>query len=483
MLGLAGPAGAAVWLIQPTAEVPGGGWSDLKGVSCTSSSACTIVGSYVRKNGSGNSVRVTLAERWDGTRWSIQPTPNPAVSVGQYLDGVSCTSSTACTAVGSYDYKNGSGNSVWLTLAERWDGTCWSMQPTPNPPGATYSFLDDVSCTSSTACTAVGSYEYKNGSGNSVWLTLAEHWDGTRWSIQPTPNPVDLGGGQGPYGVSCTSSTACAAVFEGSLFRWNGTRWSTQPTPSPSFQGAAGVVGISTTLSGVSCTSSTTCTAVGSFESDTYEGDLYTTVEFTLAERWNGQRWSIQATPNPSHSIDAKFRAVSCPSSSACIAVGTYASDAWMTLAERWDGKRWSIQPTPNHPGSDTMLDDVSCTSSTACTAIGHYSGVERPLVERLTPATPVSAKLTGIPTACVRAAFTAHINGVGIASVSWSADGKRIRGRTVHRGTAYAASVALTPGRHRLTAKVTFVASSHITPRTFTKTVNGCSPPSRGLG
>jgi hypothetical protein len=48
------------------------------------------------------------------------------------LLGVSCTSSTACIAVGYY--KNSS--EVVVPLAERWNGTEWKVQSTPNPAGA-----------------------------------------------------------------------------------------------------------------------------------------------------------------------------------------------------------------------------------------------------------------------------------------------------------------------------------------------------------
>jgi hypothetical protein len=86
--------------------------------------------------------------------WVIQSTPNRAVPDNQ-LQGMSCTSGNACTAVGS------SGPlEVWLgsglrrpfapvaqrsatkaatirTLAERWDGAHWRIEPTPNPAGST----------------------------------------------------------------------------------------------------------------------------------------------------------------------------------------------------------------------------------------------------------------------------------------------------------------------------------------------------------
>lgn len=70
--------------------------------------ACTAVGFY----NDGRGTALTLAERWDGTRWSIQATPNPATFT--QLNGVSYSAPSACTAVGGYANRG----AVGLTLAE-----------------------------------------------------------------------------------------------------------------------------------------------------------------------------------------------------------------------------------------------------------------------------------------------------------------------------------------------------------------------------
>jgi hypothetical protein len=59
---------------------------------------------------------VTLAERWNGKPWAIQPTPNPARAQQSRLWAVACASASACTAVGTATKM--AGNQV--TLAERW---------------------------------------------------------------------------------------------------------------------------------------------------------------------------------------------------------------------------------------------------------------------------------------------------------------------------------------------------------------------------
>ena len=77
-------------------------------MSCTSPAACTAVG--------GDSTG-TVAESWNGTRWSVQATPNPPTAGETFFEGVSCTSATACTAAGYYD-----STGRVLTLAERHSG-------------------------------------------------------------------------------------------------------------------------------------------------------------------------------------------------------------------------------------------------------------------------------------------------------------------------------------------------------------------------
>jgi len=328
----------------------------LSAVSCTSASACTAVGSYDN---------VTLAETWNGARWSLEPTPNPSGSKRSALSGVSCTSATSCTAVGSYDN---------VTLAEAWNGAKWSLEPTPNPTGSKSSSLSGVSCTSASVCTAVGSYD--NSAGDTA--TLAEAWNGTTWAIQPTPNPHPANGTHvqflGLSGVSCTSATVCVAVGGYSYLgnyatlaeAWHGTTWAIQPTPEVS--GA--------TLAAVSCTSATACVAVGGTSPD---GTTYTRVE-----AWNGTRWAVDygtvGSVEP-HLQGNGFLGLSCVAANACTIVGHTALNM-SALAEVWNGKTLTFESTAT---SSTSFFGVSCTSATACVAVGsaeNSSGTEVTLAE-----------------------------------------------------------------------------------------------------
>jgi hypothetical protein len=328
---------------------------EFSGVSCTSASACTAVGDFE------NSLDATaaLVERWNGTAWTVQSTPTPSGAAASYLNGVSCTSASACTAVGQY--VTGAGTTA--TLAERWNGTAWTVQSTPAPSGATASFLQEVSCPSASACTAVG---YYLASGTST--TFAERWNGTAWTLQSTPAPS---GATASYlnGVSCPSASACTATGFYSTGTtdltlaetWNGTAWTVQSTPAPS--GAT-----SSELYGVSCPSASACTAAGNYETSTG-------ATVTLAESWNGTAWTVQSTPSPSGAIAAFLDGVSCPAASSCTASGWYqiSSGAYETLAETWNGTAWTVQSTPNPSGAtDSYLFGVSCPSVSACAAVGY---------------------------------------------------------------------------------------------------------------
>jgi hypothetical protein len=218
--------------------------------------------------------------RWNGTKWVSQDAPNPSTTAefrSETFEGVSCFSADACVAVGYY--KNTETSVV--PLIEVWNGAKWVIQPSPTSFTAPTNELYGVSCTSASACTAVGT------SYTGSYEPLAESWNGTTWTVQPTPSPH----GGDLTSVSCVSAAECTAVgfyFKSSTSiaaladRWNGTAWAVQRIAQPP-KGWAPV------FSGVSCTSARACTAVG--DRDRQDGQ-----RLTLAERWNGMTWVIQPT-------------------------------------------------------------------------------------------------------------------------------------------------------------------------------------------
>jgi hypothetical protein len=223
--------------------------SVLSGVACTGTTSCFAVGGYFVSTPDDSGER-TLVEQWNGTTWSIVPSPNQPLTIDNALAGVTCTSASNCFAVGHYDTQL-----VTSTLVERWDGTAWSIVPSPNPKGSTYSQLSGVSCMSASNCFAVGI-------GHS---TLIERWNGTIWGIVTSANPTGATGAS-LTDVSCPSASRCVAV--GTIFRstvvsrlvesWNGQSWSLTGVPVPSGTKVSN-------LSGVSCATTASCFAVGDF--------------------------------------------------------------------------------------------------------------------------------------------------------------------------------------------------------------------------
>jgi alpha-tubulin suppressor-like RCC1 family protein len=387
------------WEAQSTPNRDGTGQSYFDGEpSCASATACEVVGVYT--NGTGEH---PLAARWNGLEWTIQWTPSPAGAKEASLTSTSCPSATECAAVGHY--KNSSGTTV--TLAERLSGGEWSVQSTPNPEGATESWLTAVSCSSTSACTATG--YYKNGSG--TWLPLAERWNGTTWSLQTMANPTGAKETK-PEGVSCPSSTSCKAtgyyqnssgVHVSLAESWNGTSWEVQSTPNP--EGAK-----DTRLFAVSCASSEACRSSGYYENSAGERIAFT-------EAWTPSTWSLQSPPLPSGAKESKLYGMSCPTATSCRATGWYhgSSGENVPLAEHWNGTSWALETALAPGGSkNAYLGGVSCPSAEVCVGTGYWvngSGTAQTMAETLGSFPPVVATRSATAIAETGATLNGAVN------------------------------------------------------------------------
>lgn len=137
--------------------------------------------------------------------------------------------------------------------------------------------------------------------------------------------------------------------------------WSIQPVPTPAHSHETG-------LNAVSCASTRDCVAVG------FQDRSVTNDPVPLVERWRGSNWSTEPTPTPgAPGWSGWLSSVSCPSTSACVAVGlAYSAESRpRPLVERWDGSSWSVERI-SRLGDAEALDGVSCASSTDCMAVGY---------------------------------------------------------------------------------------------------------------
>jgi hypothetical protein len=148
----------------------------LSGVSCSSRSVCTAVGSYYRIS-PWPGVGVPVVLRWTAGKLSAQ---SPVT--GGFPSVVSCVSYSACTAVGS--------------TVMRWNGVTWDTEPVPAIPGSVS--LTGVSCVSATACVAVGTVATRSQNveywAPLVLSSMTPASPGSRpqaVSVRPHPHPSD----------------------------------------------------------------------------------------------------------------------------------------------------------------------------------------------------------------------------------------------------------------------------------------------------
>ena len=178
--------------------------------------------------GESNSNRqkpLPLIEHFDGTQWTVIATPALNPGQTQSLDQIAATSHTDVWVTGTdgpvfraailhFDGQKFSNvafpslssvslgglaaiapNDAWVvgaeasgsagqtTLTAHWNGKRWTIVPSPNATAA--NALGAVSAISSTDVWAVGCGLC--GSDAGLGTILVEHWDGSRWTINPTP--------------------------------------------------------------------------------------------------------------------------------------------------------------------------------------------------------------------------------------------------------------------------------------------------------
>src|SRR5437660_12571588 len=119
------------------------------------------------------------------------------------LHALSPVSSSDIWAFG-YHFQSGGRD---LTLAERWNGSAWTIVSTPSP-GTGNDFLNEGVAFASNDVWVIGDQNNSGNEGNGT--SLAEHWDGSAWSAVPTADPG--AGGDILRGVGGASPTDVWAV-------------------------------------------------------------------------------------------------------------------------------------------------------------------------------------------------------------------------------------------------------------------------------
>ena len=178
----------------------------LLGVKTLGAGNAWAVGSH---NVPGSWAFSTLTMRWNGQAWSVVPSPDTASFENHLLaiDGVSPDDLWAVGHTRNGDY------SVSAPLILHWDGSAWSVVPSPTANDGT---LEGVVALASDDVWAVGSMF----STALLWhVPFALHWDGRSWSSVAVPSPTPQGGRL--FGVAALSPAKVYAVGQAPASR----RW------------------------------------------------------------------------------------------------------------------------------------------------------------------------------------------------------------------------------------------------------------------
>lgn len=305
----------------------------LYGVAASSASDVWAVGSG---GGAGS-----LAVRWDGSAWTRSLTPNEGTG-NNVLTAISARSSQDIWAV---------GNAQDRSLSLHFDGSAWTIVPSPNREYGVR--LEDVVAIGENDAWAVG-WSGSNGSVDDE--NVAMHWDGTAWSIVPTPQPggadvdrllaVDAAG---PNDVWATGFHGIYPDDHSVILHWDGTAWNEVAHDCDTQSG----------LTGITVVSAANVWAVGHAETCHYDGSSWTEVP--------------SPQPRPEHyEIWYPLEDVSAVSPKDVWAVGArviqfFEYPEFQSFAEHWDGTEWTR--VVNMPG--THLYGVEAVSAHDVWAVG----------------------------------------------------------------------------------------------------------------
>jgi hypothetical protein len=332
---------AAGWTVQKT-QLLGGSDNSLGAVAGSSPSDVWAVGDYLPDAaGSNQDATLSFAEHYNGKNWTVVRTPNAGPNFNSFY-GLAAAGGRAW-AVGEYL------NAAYQdrALVEAWNGRAWSIADVPQP-GSQRDMLFGASALSADDVWVVGDKQGANG----VFKTLAEHWDGSAWTVVRTPSPGRAGDHlYGVYAVSPDDVWAVGQQLTGAtsdlplVEHWNGYRWSVVYLP--------GVPSADVLLDGVTATSDGQVWAVG--EADSPAGGGRPLVEhYTPGAGW--QTASLPAIPDKANWANLYGIAAN---GSTVYAVGTYVDPATdnnnALVLSSAGGSPWTIVGAPQ-PGSGSNL-------------------------------------------------------------------------------------------------------------------------------
>jgi hypothetical protein len=356
------PSGGG-WTVQRT-QLLGTNDNSLGAVAGSSPRDVWAVGNFLpdAKN-SNQDATLTFAEHYNGVTWSVVRTPNLGPNFASFY-GVAASGGRAW-AVGmrlNADYQD-------RALIEEWNGSGWTIAHNPQP-GSVRDMLFAASAASPSDVWAVGDRE----GGNGRFETLAEHWNGHRWSVVRTPDPGSTGNHL--YAVDAVARDNVWAVGQrlGTqapdqplVEHWNGHRWSVVSTPVST---SASVM-----LEGVAVSGGQVWV---DGEADSPDAGR------PIIEHLQNGHWSV-ADLSGVGSIWTMLYGIAVTGDTV-FATGTFVNpvtDNNEVLVLRGVNGHWSVDPAPNPGSGSNILEGVTTVGGQLWTAGVYDTGGSRlPLIE-----------------------------------------------------------------------------------------------------
>src|SRR5215467_2616680 len=322
--------------------------------------------------GTSESSNRTLVERFDGSGWSVVPSPNQSTG-NNGLNGVSMIPG-AGWAVGF------SQGGTYQPLALHWDGTQWSLNsPAPFTSNA---LLTSVDTLADGSAWAAGFQTTAGGTRR----TLIEHAVAGKWTQAASPNDGNATTDNTLMSVGGTAATGLWAVgYRGSptglkslVLRFDTSR------ASPSWMPVSGVPSpgkVETVLTGVSVRTASDAWAVGYYDDGS--------VKRPLALHWNGTSW--HASKIPGSGLLRKVRVIS---HSNVWADGTYyvpGERITKTLLVHFDGTAWQTVQSADSPSPNNQLIGIASDSSGSNLTLVGRQGPNTLVEQASCPTGPVS--------------------------------------------------------------------------------------------
>jgi len=322
----------------------------------------------------------TLAMHFDGTEWTIVPTPNPSTSINS-LEAVAAVSGDDVWAAGL--------KQIFTPFAElrplilHWDGSTWEevVDPVLDVWGAVI-------------------WGVEIGAPDDIWFGAdgpnTFHWDGSNFEYHPLPT-FDTGNCSGTSGcghaavdiavVAPDDAWAVGGAGDGDysyvsqIWHWDGVEWTHTPGPSiPFWQRLNGVVAVA----------SDDVWAVGDLVAEDPDDTGM------LIIHWDGTGWTRVDTPlymQPSGDLQDIIALAPDDIWAAGIYTEIPLPAPGLPLTMHYDGMDWrQVMPDANGP-EGAWLRGITASNSCDLWSVGSSMGA--PIAQRLTPGFPAEVRVS----------------------------------------------------------------------------------------